>query len=519
VSVTFVPGAGSGNVTGGTQTTGVDGVARPGSWTLGPDNGPQTLNASAGALVTIITVNGATDLLRVSAATQWDAAGQPVSARPSVRAEDASGNPVAGATVTFSVTTGNGVVTGGTQTTDASGIATVGSWTLGATPGANSLTASVAGGISVVFTATGLDASGFAIEKLAGDNTACPISRVGCVFSVRVMRAGSQPAAGETVVWSNGSGTTVNTVTNLRGIATTGNIPPNNTVGARTQTATLQASGAAVTFTYQLVTDAGYNIDIRYVGDPPTPAVQAAFNTARNRWQSVVTGELSNVLMQVPAAQTPCGFDDLSLDETVDDLLILVVVDSIDGPGQVLGSAGPCYIRNSNSLPIVGVMRLDSADLAVLNTNGVLTSVILHEVGHTLGFPALWGDNFSALLEGEGTPNPFYTGSRGRQDFVVAGGTLIDGIGVPVENTGGAGTRDSHWRESVMSTELMTGFIGGVSNPLSRITIGALMDIGYQVNFGAADAYLLPGASLRAAGGQAALELRELPMPPPRVVR
>jgi hypothetical protein len=71
----------------------------------------------------------------------------------------------------------------------------------------------------------------------------------------------------------------------------------------------------------------------------------------------------------------------------------------------------------------------------------------------------------------------------------------------------------------VISPELLPGFIGGVSNPLSRITIGALMDIGYQVNFGAADAYLLPGASLRAAGGPAALELRELPMPPPRVVR
>jgi hypothetical protein len=70
-----------------------------------------------------------------------------------------------------------------------------------------------------------------------------------------------------------------------------------------------------------------------------------------------------------------------------------------------------------------------------------------------------------------------------------------------------------------MSTELMTGFISGSNTPLSRITIGSLMDIGYQVNFGAADAYLLPGASLRGARGAPALELLELPLPPPRVVR
>ena len=52
---------------------------------------------------------------------------------------DSSGNPVSGLTVTFTVTSGGGSITGGTDVTGDDGIAEVGSWTLGSTPGANTL--------------------------------------------------------------------------------------------------------------------------------------------------------------------------------------------------------------------------------------------------------------------------------------------------------------------------------------------------------------------------------------------
>ena len=48
---------------------------------------------------------------------------------------DAHGNPVTGVSVTFSVASGGGTATGTAAVTDASGIATVGGWTLGATAG------------------------------------------------------------------------------------------------------------------------------------------------------------------------------------------------------------------------------------------------------------------------------------------------------------------------------------------------------------------------------------------------
>ncbi|MGH7465160.1 MAG: leishmanolysin-related zinc metalloendopeptidase, partial [Longimicrobiales bacterium] len=165
------------------------------------------------------------------------------------------------------------------------------------------------------------------------------------------------------------------------------------------------------------------------------------------------------------------------------------------------------------------IMRFDRADLAVLAQNNLLNDVILHELGHVLGFPTIWSDPMFDLLEGAGTDEPYFTGSAGANRFTLAGGTLINGVGVPVENTGGEGTRDSHWREAVLATELMTGFISTGGNPLSAITIGSLEDIGYQVNYAAGDPYSVPpAAGVMSGWSSLRLEMIEQPMPAPRVV-
>src|SRR5204862_194828 len=64
-----------------------------------------------------------------------------VATRPAVIVKDRFGNAVAGVAVTFAPALGGGSVTGATPTTNASGIATVGSWTLGKAATANTLTA------------------------------------------------------------------------------------------------------------------------------------------------------------------------------------------------------------------------------------------------------------------------------------------------------------------------------------------------------------------------------------------
>jgi hypothetical protein len=72
---------------------------------------------------------------------------------------------------------------------------------------------------------------------------------------------------------------------------------------------------------------------------------------------------------------------------------------------------------------------------------------------------------------------------------------------VPVENTGGPGTADGHWRETVFRNELMSGFISAAGNPLSRLTAASLGDMGYKVDLAAAEPYVLPNLTELAEEG------------------
>ncbi|CAN0134456.1 unnamed protein product, partial [Phaeothamnion confervicola] len=63
-----------------------------------------------------------------------------------------------------------------------------------------------------------------------------------------------------------------------------------------------------------------------------------------------------------------------------------------------------------------------------------------------------------------------------------------------IENNYGPGTACSHWDEEQLKGELMTGVAQPESPrmPLSVITIGAMADLGYAVDYGAADPFTLP---------------------------
>jgi hypothetical protein len=223
-----------------------------------------------------------------------------------------------------------------------------------------------------------------------------------------------------------------------------------------------------------------FSITLRVSG--LTASQQAIFQQAANRWAQVITGDLPNATYQgVP----------------VDDVLIDSVAEPIDGPGGILGSAGPDFVRNGSLLPIHGNMRFDTADLAQLEASGGLLFTVLHEMGHVLGIGTLWDD--LGRLAGGGTSNPRFTGPQATAAYNQIFNR--NESSVPVENTGGPGTRDGHFRESVFGNELMTGFLNGGFNPLSRITVGSLADIGYVVNMNAADAYAPPGGFTGFTGG------------------
>jgi hypothetical protein len=116
-------------------------------------------------------------------------------------------------------------------------------------------------------------------------------------------------------------------------------------------------------------------------------------------------------------------------------------------------------------------------------------------MGHVLGIGTHW--HSKGVLTAAGGADPEFTGANAIREYNSIFGTTA--TGVPVENTGGPGTRDGHWRESVFTTELMTGWADPGALPLSRVTIGSLQDIGYSVNYAAADAFTPSARGLSAA--------------------
>jgi hypothetical protein len=95
-------------------------------------------------------------LTATTALSQSARAGGAVAAAPGIRVTDERGRPLSGVPVLFS-TAGGGAVTVPSSSTAADGTASAGQWTLGTTPGTNTVTALVAGLPPVTFTATALD--------------------------------------------------------------------------------------------------------------------------------------------------------------------------------------------------------------------------------------------------------------------------------------------------------------------------------------------------------------------------
>ena len=132
---------------------------------------------------TISVVSGDGQTARINSA---------VSVAPSVVVKDQNGSPMAGVSVSFTVSAGGGTVSGGSQTTNASGIATAGAWTVGKTPGANTLSATASGGAnpSTQISATARPPHWTVLVYMAADNT---LAVYGLVNLVQMANAGVNP--------------------------------------------------------------------------------------------------------------------------------------------------------------------------------------------------------------------------------------------------------------------------------------------------------------------------------------
>lgn len=242
-----------------------------------------------------------------------------------------------------------------------------------------------------------------------------------------------------------------------------------------------------------------FTIEIEF-GEGLTESQKAAFKGAADRWTQIIVGDLPAVRVE---------------GRIVDDLLILASGEVL--PAGILGVASPTHFRpeiagKSAFLPARGEMKLSTVALAQMEADGTLQDVITHEMGHILGVGTVW--SLKNLLVGAGTNSPIFIGATAMQEYATL---LNDGTvstPVPVENDGDEGTADGHWEESIFGHELMSGFIGQANNPISRVTVGSLQDMGYDVDFDAAEPFQLPGflaGAMEVAGGSENIKIREVP--------
>lgn len=110
--------------------------------------------------------------------------------------------PIEGATVTFAVSTGAGSVEQVEVTTDAQGIASAGRWTLGTSPGLQSILVTATNAVAITISATASADVGINVAAFEGDNQQAPRSTaVPIAPAKRITDTHGNPVSGLNVEW------------------------------------------------------------------------------------------------------------------------------------------------------------------------------------------------------------------------------------------------------------------------------------------------------------------------------
>lgn len=454
----------------------------------------------------------------VSATIPTATVGAALATAPTFTVKDAGGSTLGGINVSVVVSSGGGSLVGA-PTKSAAGATPVGTWTLGTTAGTNTLTVSVSGVPPLTITATGAPGAPSKVVVTGGNSqTALAGAQVAIPLGAAVQDQFSNGIPNIQVTFQSttggGSFTPATITTNGSGVATGAAWRLGNKGGPQSATAT--ANGLAASFTATIQTS--FPLELRFFGSPMSAEAQLAFTNAANRIRAAIISPVSPVNLQSTDI-SQCGINGLTgiLTETSQGVIIYAAVAAIDGKvGGVLAQAGPCFVRGTSKLPVIGVMQFDELDIQNYINSGRFEAVVLHEMNHVVGFGTIWGPGDKNLLTNAafdandvatGSLDPRYIGSTAIANCLAAGGSASHcavGTGVAVEMCGGGGTADGHWRElfradcnatpsAAFDTELMTGFAESTpSMPWSALSIGSFQDLGYTVNLLAADAYVVP---------------------------
>ena len=245
-------------------------------------------------------------------------------------------------------------------------------------------------------------------------------------------------------------------------------------------------------FTAAASDDQQFRIDLTFADSMAGlgAAARDAIAQAAKFWESVILGR-SSITRSNTLSIALTGESFVSQDGTADTGTL-----ALSGPTLTLDAANNIVITRGGS-------TLNSRKFAEFNANPIyLRDIMTHEFAHVFGFGTIWEPTKFAYSDGTTVTAGKNWINRSTATYRAdsyAGSAYGDLLGtftptaIPIEPQ-----IFFHWDETRFDTELMTPFAEapGVPMPLSNLTLGALRDLGWNVNFGAVQPYSLPTTSI-----------------------
>ena len=242
-----------------------------------------------------------------------------------------------------------------------------------------------------------------------------------------------------------------------------------------------------------------FHIELRFHDSVPQEHWEL-YRRGADRWEEIITHDLPDATIPYESTgvnmyYAPYSPGLLVAGEPVDDLIVTVTHDdAIWG----VGIGGPTWLRPESRLPIAGFIVADVEYMAEFfleigqlraSYNQVTSAeeyaeaylrhwiyeTAIHEIGHVLGIGTTWTLDHRFHLN-EDPMKSYYAGKNSLDAFSVMIGTPFTGTPVPVYDVG-------HWNGRIVPGAMMSnGSLHGTGR-ISTLTVGALADLGYEVDW------------------------------------
>ena len=254
--------------------------------------------------------------------------------------------------------------------------------------------------------------------------------------------------------------------------------------------------------------DDGFSIELNFLEDFSAEE-KALMQKAVARWEELIVGDLPDLIYREPKHfVTDYTGDEVILRPArrVDDLVVYVTSHELD---EFAGMTVLLDTRDAvgGGLPATALLVLDHGLFGRFNYEGGYYSLVLHELGHALGFvprylidqTTFFADSRKGVTWDEGY---LYKGSKSKEVFkrmLVRDHGLSPEVeihGVPLREAkliSGHVPFIGHWRPEIIGDELMIeGWVKPFSTPISELTLAVFEDIGHLVDYSKVDEYHLP---------------------------